>query len=317
MASRSIPPGWFEARDAEFYNEIYNRLPEEARTAEIGTYRARSLCSIAQGLKRRGTIQVLAIDNYEPMEEDPDPNRYEAVCAALKRFEIERYVRLIPKDSLEAATHIPDGTLDFVFLDGNHEYANVKREIETYLPKLKPGGLMGGHDYYDQPGVRRAVNEKFTEVEGRGGSSIWLTQPDRFKREQIGIAIATPGYSPSVVGDVAVLGAGSSTNFSVARWKAAGSLLACCHNQLWARALNERKKGITHICFLHSDVEPMNPDWLEVLYHEMVVTGADVISAIIPIKDHFGVTSTAFDIPENRWGPARITLKQVNEEDRK
>src|ERR1700756_1644190 len=276
MASRSIPPGWFEARDAEFYNEIYNRLPEEARTAEIGTYRARSLCSIAQVLKRRGTIQVLAIDNYEPMEGDPDPNPYEAVCAALKGF-----------------------------------------EIETYLPKLKPGGLMGGHDYYDQPGVRRAVNEKFTEVEGRGGSSIWLTQPDRFKREQIGIAIATPGYSPSVVGDVAVLGAGSSTNFSVARWKAAGSLLACCHNQLWARALNERKKGITHICFLHSDVEPMNPDWLKVLYHEMVVTGADVISAIIPIKDHFGVTSTAFDIPENRWGPARITLKQVNEEDRK
>ena len=68
----------------------------------------------------------------------------------------------IRKMSEDAADDIPDN-LDFVYLDGNHEYEFVKRDIELYFPKIKRGGVLGG-DNFDPifPGVPRAVLE-FTD----------------------------------------------------------------------------------------------------------------------------------------------------------
>jgi len=64
----------------------------------------------------------------------------------------------------EAAKHIDDNSLDFCFIDGNHLYEYVKQDIELYLPKVKKGGLLGGHDY-DMPGtgVKQAVDECFNK----------------------------------------------------------------------------------------------------------------------------------------------------------
>lgn len=40
-----------------------------------------------------------------------------------------------------------DESLDFVYIDGNHAYDYVKQDIEKWWPKVKPGGLVMGHDY--------------------------------------------------------------------------------------------------------------------------------------------------------------------------
>lgn len=40
-----------------------------------------------------------------------------------------------------------DNSLDYVYIDGNHDYDHVKQDLELWWPKLKPGGLMAGHDY--------------------------------------------------------------------------------------------------------------------------------------------------------------------------
>jgi hypothetical protein len=45
-----------------------------------------------------------------------------------------------------------------VFIDANHNYEYVKKDIAKYTPKLKPAGLLTGHDI-DYPGVNKAVNE--------------------------------------------------------------------------------------------------------------------------------------------------------------
>lgn len=68
--------------------------------------------------------------------------------------------RLVPIEatSEQAADRFADGSLDLVFIDANHSYEFVKKDIEKYTPKLKPTGLLTGHDI-DYPGVNRAVNE--------------------------------------------------------------------------------------------------------------------------------------------------------------
>jgi hypothetical protein len=48
-----------------------------------------------------------------------------------------------------------------VYIDAAHEYESVKADISAWLPKLKSGAILGGHDYLGttEDGVTRAVNE--------------------------------------------------------------------------------------------------------------------------------------------------------------
>lgn len=62
----------------------------------------------------------------------------------------------------EAAPLVPDGWADFVFIDAAHSYEAVRDDIADWLPKVKPGGWLGGHDYHSHfQGVIRAVDEAF------------------------------------------------------------------------------------------------------------------------------------------------------------
>lgn len=74
--------------------------------------------------------------------------------------------RVMRMTSEQAAPQIKDGSLDFVFIDGDHSYEGTKKDIELWIKKVKPGGFIGGHDYKhekrpDLGGVTRAWQEKF------------------------------------------------------------------------------------------------------------------------------------------------------------
>lgn len=70
--------------------------------------------------------------------------------------------RLIVGDSAAAASEFEDGSLDFVFIDADHSYEAVRRDIDAWRSKVKPGGWFGGHDYNRKFfGVVRAVDFVF------------------------------------------------------------------------------------------------------------------------------------------------------------
>ena len=89
---------------------------------------------------------------------------------------MEKYgdrVHFMRTTSDEAASYRMDETADFVYIDGLHDYGNISRDIELWYPKVKPGGIIAGHDYHpDLPDVIRAVDE-FRE---RTGIEIFLTE---------------------------------------------------------------------------------------------------------------------------------------------
>lgn len=90
-----------------------------------------------------------------------------------------------------------------------------------------------------------------------------------------------------------------------------GSLLAYVFNRLWCEALNMRmERPLTHFAMLHADMAP-DPGWLDVLLDELDATGADVMSAVSPIKDQRGLTSTAWQDIETTCVD-RLTMKQIH-----
>lgn len=66
----------------------------------------------------------------------------------LSRFgDRAKFVRM---SSYDAAKTVADESLDFVYIDGNHMSPYVDDDLRMWYPKVKPGGIFGGHDYYDR-----------------------------------------------------------------------------------------------------------------------------------------------------------------------
>jgi len=57
---------------------------------------------------------------------------------------------LIHKDSEKASERFDDGSLDWVYVDDGHFFEAVIRDIDFWERKIRPGGVIAGHDYYDE-----------------------------------------------------------------------------------------------------------------------------------------------------------------------
>jgi predicted O-methyltransferase YrrM len=69
--------------------------------------------------------------------------------------------RLFLGTSQDAATKIK-GAWDLVYIDANHAYDAVKQDLQLWLPRVRPGGFIAGHDYSESfPDLCRAVQEFF------------------------------------------------------------------------------------------------------------------------------------------------------------
>jgi hypothetical protein len=110
------------------------------------------------------------VDEYRDVsnvDQEEHDRRHAETCDRLRGFGDRSSVWRTT--SLEAADRIPDQCLDFVYLDARHDYESVKEDLEAWFPKVRPGGVMAGHDYLDgeRPqgvyGVRSAVDEFFGE----------------------------------------------------------------------------------------------------------------------------------------------------------
>jgi GT2 family glycosyltransferase len=67
-------------------------------------------------------------------------------------------IELLEMDATTATSYIPDQSLDYIFIDGDHSYSAVVRDLDNYWDKVKTGGIFAGHDW-NLPAVNQAVNE--------------------------------------------------------------------------------------------------------------------------------------------------------------
>lgn len=123
-------------------------------------------------------LALYGIDPYMEYHGYPKERIEKKLLEAVNRLsQYPGYYLLISK-STEAAKTFPDGSLDFVFIDGAHDYESVVADIHAWYPKVKHGGIFSGHDYTQGKsggmGVIQAVDEFITET----GEELQLTDYD-------------------------------------------------------------------------------------------------------------------------------------------
>lgn len=119
---------------------------------EIGTH----LADYAEYILTHWPGHLICVDPYEHAEgyDDQavhlwhsDPARIkdrERAAERLAKFGIRH--QLWVKNSASAASIVQDGTLDFVYIDGNHTYPYVLQDLTLWWSKVKSGGVVAGHD---------------------------------------------------------------------------------------------------------------------------------------------------------------------------
>ena len=88
--------------------------------------------------------------------------RFQETCKRLEKY-IGEQCTLIKLTSMKALSLFKNNSLDFVYIDGNHDFLNVTQDIHYWLKKVRPGGILSGHDYVRYPSrkfnhVQKVVN---------------------------------------------------------------------------------------------------------------------------------------------------------------
>ena len=127
---------------------------------EIGTYEGRNAKSL---LKCLNVSSISFIDPYELYDEKQLQviqleKAKERARKAIYKLRGKTEVNWVRKKSQDASKLFENKSADFIYIDGDHRYSAVKKDIELYWPKLKDGGILAGHDI-DWEGVVKAIGE--------------------------------------------------------------------------------------------------------------------------------------------------------------
>lgn len=162
--------GWFGDGDASFYKEIVSNFNGPGKFVEVGSYKGRStVCLAVEILNQNKDIKIDCIDIWEPnlMYEDLTLQEFMYNIDPVKDL-----IKPIKMNSEDAAKMYEDQSIDFVFIDADHSYEAVKKDIMLWWPKVKKGGIISGHDEYF-PDVKRAVTNIFDQYSVIG--SCWFS----------------------------------------------------------------------------------------------------------------------------------------------
>jgi len=112
-----------------------------------------------------------ADEGFRSYEQFPLEKYFNDVCSKVKKYPNTKILRM---DTVEASKEFPDNYFDFVFIDGDHTYEGVKRDIEAWKPKVYLNGWIVGHDI-QMKGVKKAVKKtlkKYNELD----NFVWYSQ---------------------------------------------------------------------------------------------------------------------------------------------
>lgn len=165
---------WFTY--ANLYREMVQKFPSGSTFVEVGSWKGRSSSFMAVEIANSNKeIKFYCVDTWcgsvEHQSNPELPIIFDIFRSNMKP--VEDYYTAIKRRSIEAANLFKDKSLEFVFIDASHEYEDVKNDINAWMPKVKPGGVLAGHDYKYEP-IKKVVEGQQLKVEERLREDCWV-----------------------------------------------------------------------------------------------------------------------------------------------
>jgi hypothetical protein len=166
--------GYFNFQDV--YSMVVKIFPDDSHFVEIGSFLGCSSIYMAVEIKNSGkNIKFDCIDKWD-FDWEIDGNLVNVYEEFLKNIKyVDKSINPIKGLSENVVKLYEDCSLDFVFIDADHEYDGVKKDIENWFEKVKKNGIIAGHDYVETfPGVIKAVDEFFGKENIIINNTSWI-----------------------------------------------------------------------------------------------------------------------------------------------
>ena len=175
--------GYFGPPQAKFMADSIDNLPDGSTIVEIGAWMGKSVKFTAQYIKEKNRkLKYIVIDTFKGSQNEKEHleivKKYggtikEVFYRNIKN--LEDYVTVIEKDSNNAFFDLKDNSVDLLFIDGDHSFEQVSKDILNFYDKVKIGGVISGDDYHPVWGVFNAVPVMLGAINVNVFGQIWWT----------------------------------------------------------------------------------------------------------------------------------------------
>ena len=146
----NIGEDWFSY--PQLYKRIVDNSQDGSHVVEVGSWKGRSAAFMSvEIINSNKNIKFDCVDTWKGSIEHTtydvitEEKLYDVFLSNIEP--VKHIINPIRMTSIEASKLYEDNSLDFVFIDASHEYEDVKEDILAWLPKVKKGGVLAGHDY--------------------------------------------------------------------------------------------------------------------------------------------------------------------------
>jgi predicted O-methyltransferase YrrM len=141
--------GWLSISEAYFLYDAALHA-KEGIIVEIGSWKGKSTSCLAMGSLDGNKIKIYAVDPFTGLLEHTEiftryVNTFYEFKENMEKYDFTDVVKAYIMKSKHAAKMINE-PVDFIFIDGSHNYEDVKLDFQLWFPKLKKGGCMALHD---------------------------------------------------------------------------------------------------------------------------------------------------------------------------
>lgn len=185
--------GWFSFK--ELYADVVAQAPNDrtSKFVEVGSWKGKSTAFMAvEIINSKKDIKFYPVDHWLGSDEEAHKKDPDVISGSLyTRFRrnlepVLRDINPMRMTSLQASRYFTDDSVDFIFLDGGHDYESVRIDLDAWMPKLKvEGGILAGDDF-NWTGVKKAIFETFGEdgiqVLGQDKGRHWIVKADALAR---------------------------------------------------------------------------------------------------------------------------------------
>jgi len=154
--------GWMSARELNWLYDTAHSMNNNSIIVELGCWLGKSTAAICLGAK---TENIYVVDiwcgcglKFNKDEEAGANGLWQFISNMKDRVNFVPFI--IFGDSSISANKFKSNSIDFLFIDANHLYNSVINDIKSWYDKIKVGGIISGHDYFNKD-VGRAVRDCF------------------------------------------------------------------------------------------------------------------------------------------------------------